>query len=203
MYQDNLELDRARVWAATKGAFLDVWLGRIAVLLNLNATSDKDHWITRSRGHCLQNEKHCASQSGHIVLPTFSFEMWSDVIIITTAEKYAFFAWLESRLFVCYNIAKKRTMKKILQMERVKILSFSVFFGHGHQQHMGAKLKMGSRLHFQAYFILYHAFIQDAIFSYGVRISISPLPSIQPWWCERQYCYSFECYTLVWITNIV
>lgn len=59
LLHDYLKED-ACVWVATKKALLEVWLGWIAVLLNLGGANDEKLRMQRSEGRIVLFGRHCA-----------------------------------------------------------------------------------------------------------------------------------------------
>lgn len=58
-------------------------------------------------------------------------------------------------------------------MDRFKVLPISVFVGHGHLQHVGARWEGSTRLCYHAYFILAYMSLKAAIsFAYGASFFI-------------------------------
>lgn len=93
-------------------------------------------------------------------------------MIASADEKVSLFACLGSKIFILYAAAEKRALAKMIQMEHVTILIFSVVVGHGLLQHAGTELEQSSRSHYYAHFIPYHVFLKDAIsFAYEVSFS--------------------------------
>lgn len=96
--------------------------------------------------------------------------------MIATAEKIAFlFLCPGSQFYVFYSAGEKRVLAETLQLERVKILLFSVFVGHVHLNHTVAKWEKDFRLYYHAYFIPFHVSLKSAIsFAHGTSYHIQP-----------------------------
>lgn len=152
---DDLEQNKDSNWVSRRRASLDVWIGSLLSLLNI----DKDGMegframVPRTGGRFLLTAKNCPDQCGHNDFDHrkamgasvksgneyMKLSASSPGFFTLTTCNYPVSLWVApgSHRYVYESDDVKEILAKSLRMIKVNIPSYSVFVGHGHVQHAG------------------------------------------------------------------
>lgn len=130
--------------------------------------------MPRSRCRLLLTRRQSAPQCRQNDLETVSSDRFFRIFTISIAEeKASLFASPGSHFYVFYISSERHALTKMLQIERVKILSFFIFVRHSRLEYLRPQWKGSFCLRFQAYFTPSHISFNDAIsFAYGKLFSV-------------------------------
>lgn len=85
--QTYFDEDDALLWVAKRRAVLYIWLGCIAVLINLDGTKNNKLWMPHSKGSVLITGRRFAARCWHNGFKTVSYDWYAGFFMIETAEE--------------------------------------------------------------------------------------------------------------------
>ena len=152
------------VHLAQRRAYLDVWIGIMVSLLNVDDNGKVNVYIPRTGGRWLLTGRYCKIQVGHndfhIILGSICPGYFA---IVTGAERVYLWVCPGSHQYVHYNKKEREGLSANLKMERIEIPPNSIFIGHGHLQHAGDGYNGSHCIRYHTYIAPEDIEIPDAI----------------------------------------
>ena len=152
------------VHLAQRRAYLDVWIGIMVSLLNIDDNGKVNVYVPRTGGRWLLTGRYCKIQVGHndfhIIVGNICPGYFA---IVTGAERVYLWVCPGSHQYVHYNKKEREGLSANLKMERIEIPPNSIFIGHGHLQHAGDGYNGSHCVRYHTYIAPEDVEIPDAI----------------------------------------
>ena len=159
----HMESDRQRMWAARRRAALDLWMGWLLSLLNLDNYAQWESFVPKSGGRFLMTGKECPAQVGHNDFAVVKGQSPGYFAMVTGTEQCSLWVCPASNNYVLYDDTDRRSLARVLKMTEIVIPRFSIFFGHGHLQHAGSGWTGFHSLRYHMYVIPTSIELPDAV----------------------------------------
>lgn len=164
---DITEHGEGTVKFAERRAALDVWIGIVSSLLDMDRRGKDRSWLPKTGGRFLLSGKGVTDQCGHNDFPVRESGSPGYFFLVTGPAKASLHVCPGSHLYVRYHKSRRELLRKSLQMEEVAIPPFSMFIGHGQVQHAGVGWRGSPSLRYHTYISPEGSVLPDAIsFSY-------------------------------------
>lgn len=169
------------MWVARCRALLDVWLGMLALLLNIDENGRHALWMPATGGRFLISgglNGGVKPQVGHNDFPAHKGKSPGYFFIVTGNEVGKLYVCKGSHHYVFYPTAAKRALAKHLKLESIELPPNSVFVGHGWLQHAGAEYLGYHNMRYHLYFVPEGQRLGDSVsYSYGWNLKIAETES--------------------------
>lgn len=173
-----MESSEERRVLAKHRALLDVWLGWLGALLNLDKNGTEPVTMPSTGGRFLRTGKGCPPQCGHNDFAVEKSGQHGYFMITTSSEPVPLLVCPASHSYVHYPPSHHATLVAALKLETLTIPKDSVFVGHGHLQHAGAGFNGSACLRYHTYFKPKDMRLPDAVmFAYGNSLKIATFSS--------------------------
>lgn len=158
---DFMEEDGDRVWAGKMRTALDVWLGWLPAVLNLDARYEKPSLLPQSGGRYLFTEKACPRHCRH---NSFEVRHWGspgyfviamcseNFVIVMCSEPSTLFLCSGSETYVLYPKKTREDLGRLLYLREIKVSPNFVFVGRSYLIHVEPAWKGHHALCYHIYF---------------------------------------------------
>ena len=187
LLMNHFEKRRATAKFGYFRAALDVCLGWLAGMFDLDNRSKEQCWLPITGGRPLLTGRGCADQCGHNDFVVDQGKNPGYFFIVTGPEKASLHVCPGSHRYVFYHESRRRLLAEILEMEEIQIPKFSLFIGHGYLQHAGVGWRdpegesgPGHRIRYHTYIVPSNHLLPDAIafayrWSFGQGAGLTPV----------------------------
>lgn len=149
-----IDRNSSQIWSAKRRAELDVRLGSLSAMLNLDREKKNKVSVPNSGGRFFTTGQNCRLQRDHkafeVVAPGWNPGFF---MIMTGREGSRLWTYPGSYVLLYYPAAVKTLLTSTLYMEQVSILPLSVFVGLWYLLHWGPERSGSNRLMYHVYFI--------------------------------------------------
>ena len=164
LLETRFESSEEEVWIARRRAALDVWLGWIATLLELDSGRQWPSSFPNSGGRFLLTSRDCPEQAGHNKFPVQAQDLPAFFLITTAEQETSLWKTPGSYLYVQYEEETRKTISAGLVLNETTIPPYSVFVGHGYFQHAGVGWRGNHALRYHMYFIPNEIQMKDSVY---------------------------------------
>lgn len=164
LLEDKLGNSDENNWFAPRRSALDVWIGWLLALLNLDSDGERGAQVPRTGGRFLLTGEGCPDQTGHNDFPTEKRNNPGYFCITTSQEQTSLFVCPSSHQYVWYDEEDRISLARMLKMTEITIPARSIFIGHGLLQHAGCGWLGFQALRYHMYIIPTGMEMEDSVF---------------------------------------
>ena len=163
LLENTFETSRDYVSLAERRAALDLWIGWVCSMLDVDNHCTWRTEIPNGGGRFLMTGKDCPPQHGHNDFDVRETGSPGYFTITTASEPISLWIAPGSQKYVHLSDIEKERIAMCLEMELITIPPQSIFVGHGYVQHAGAGWNGSGCLRYHMYIIPDGSNLRDAI----------------------------------------
>lgn len=174
LLMDHLKSNGESLWAARTRAAMDVWLGWLAVVLNLDKKENFTCSFSITYGRLLLTRRWLQTQTEPKDLVAKSGESPGFFIIVTGDTGAHCYVTPWSYLCIHYHKSRNELFQQAFVMEEVHVPPWYVFIGHRYVQHAEGEWSNRHCVRYHTYLVLQNRNLPYSIaFAYGYLIASS------------------------------
>ena len=163
LLMDYCERRERNVKYSERRAAMDVWIGWVVALLNLDHDVYFKSWLPGTGGRLLLTGKDADDQCGHNDFVVRDGESPGYFVIANGPHTTSLLVAPSSHKYVKYEKSRLHMLSRTLEMEEIDIPPFSLFIGHGYLQHAGAGWRGNHSIRYHTYVVPENHLLPDAI----------------------------------------